>query len=507
MSQCFCLHPIIIKNHVEKYDVYSGDWIFYLRNCIVTSTPSPKKARIKSDELDSCYYLNKFSGQVVPMYIEVPCGKCLLCGDKKAKDWSCRIMAEYQFHANIPWWITLTFNDYSLPDDRSVNKKHLSNFLKRLRERVSRCVDSDVRLRFCATGEYGGNTFRPHYHLILFGMPKMCVTKMLLHLENAWSTRVKKSVYDKLPSKFRFIRFDVNGKKMYYQRFGFVYVKPAHDNTPLYLAKYMFKPELNTPNGCTPNFNLSSRKNGIGYEYINKYRDWHRCHPEVTQIHITNKWSGKTFTFGFPRYFADYIFPTQSRVLHSDVKKAIDNWRLWYQNFNALKTYLHDCKIDIFDDVDSLASYISDKYSFLPPIRQLYSNSYLNELNEFFENNCVDKKVVGVKTHTIGIMEDEYGEPYKAFWREPIYEYSVKEEFNCWCVRNYKRLYSYLLSEYSYIMSYEFSTSDFIETINLRDIFKTQRSLFLDSQPKIEPNVAAETIVRHWRRQKCRDKN
>lgn len=509
MSQCFCLNPTIIINKVAKYDFADGNWDCYLRGHKVTSPPSPKKARIKPYELDDCFYLNIQTGEVIPIYIEVPCGKCILCGDKKAKDWSCRIMAEYQYHTNIPWWITLTFNDIALPQHRSVDKKTLSNFLKRLRERTSRVVGSDVRLRFCATGEYGGKYGRPHYHLVLFGMPKMCVTKMLLLLENAWATRVKKEVYLKLPPKCRFIRRDVNGKPLYYQRFGFVYVKPAHDNTPMYLAKYMFKPELNTPDGCTPNFNLSSRKNGIGYDYILDKRDWYRNHPEVTQVSILNKWSGKQFTFGFPRYFADYIFPTISRALPTDVKKAIDSWRNNYANINALKTELSNFCNLISDDIDELASNITNKYSFLPPVRKLYSNNYMSDIEAFFTDNCVDRKVIGYKRHFLASIPPLDGEdkPLKAFWYEPLYEYSTQEDYNPWLIRLYRQLYTHLLEEYQYIMSCSFDTFEFIDTIYLRDTFKTSRALFMDSQPKVDPKVAAETIMRRWRRMKTRDKN
>lgn len=69
---------------------------------------------------------------------------------------------------------TLTYNDSSLPILSSASHgslatlapEHLRDFLKRLRKK-----HSPARLRFFAVGEYGGETFRPHYHLAIFNFP------------------------------------------------------------------------------------------------------------------------------------------------------------------------------------------------------------------------------------------------------------------------------------------------------------------------------------------------
>lgn len=58
-------------------------------------------------------------------------------------------------------FVTLTYNDDHLPDLSSLVPKHLTNWLKRLRKQVS--------FRYFAVGEYGGLTWRPHYHAAIFG--------------------------------------------------------------------------------------------------------------------------------------------------------------------------------------------------------------------------------------------------------------------------------------------------------------------------------------------------
>lgn len=66
-------------------------------------------------------------------------------------------------------FVTLTYSDDKLPmvrDLATLEPKHLQDFLKRLRKAVE-----PKRLRFFAVGEYGDESFRPHYHLALFGYP------------------------------------------------------------------------------------------------------------------------------------------------------------------------------------------------------------------------------------------------------------------------------------------------------------------------------------------------
>lgn len=68
--------------------------------------------------------------------------------------------AEYQDNT----FATLTFDEEHLPEDESVDPKHVRKFLRTL-ERHS---GSDRPIRYYAVGEYGGKYGRPHYHVALF---------------------------------------------------------------------------------------------------------------------------------------------------------------------------------------------------------------------------------------------------------------------------------------------------------------------------------------------------
>lgn len=70
---------------------------------------------------------------------------------------------ESQFHEQNSF-VTLTYDDEHLPEDRSLNLRHFQLFMKSLRKSIS-----PKKIKFFHCGEYGDTTFRPHYHVCLFG--------------------------------------------------------------------------------------------------------------------------------------------------------------------------------------------------------------------------------------------------------------------------------------------------------------------------------------------------
>lgn len=99
-----------------------------------------------------------------------PCGHCLSCRQKKANEWSLRISLESRCYKDLSF-ITLTYDNEHCPPDYSLVPSHLSSFLKRLRTYLSR-AGFDDKIRFFGCGEYGERHKRPHYHLVIFGLPK-----------------------------------------------------------------------------------------------------------------------------------------------------------------------------------------------------------------------------------------------------------------------------------------------------------------------------------------------
>ena len=95
----------------------------------------------------------------LPVY--VPCGRCIGCRLEKARQWAVRCMHEAQMW-DRNCFVTLTYNDDNLPIDRSVNKREMQLFMKRLRKEYGEGI------RFYGCGEYGSKLGRPHYHMLLF---------------------------------------------------------------------------------------------------------------------------------------------------------------------------------------------------------------------------------------------------------------------------------------------------------------------------------------------------
>ena len=97
----------------------------------------------------------------------LPCGQCVGCRLEKSRQWAIRCMHESQMHENN-MFITLTYDDKSLPPGNTLFKPDFQKFNKRLREHAWR--QYGVRYRFYMCGEYGELLHRPHYHACIFGL-------------------------------------------------------------------------------------------------------------------------------------------------------------------------------------------------------------------------------------------------------------------------------------------------------------------------------------------------
>lgn len=99
--------------------------------------------------------------------LKIGCGQCTNCRISKSSDWAVRLSQESRFHRES-CFITLTQDDQHIRPYGSLCRRDAQLFMKRVRNYL-RSNFPGVKVRYFLVGEYGEQTNRPHYHLILFG--------------------------------------------------------------------------------------------------------------------------------------------------------------------------------------------------------------------------------------------------------------------------------------------------------------------------------------------------
>lgn len=89
------------------------------------------------------------------------CGQCMGCRLNRRRLWSHRMMLEALCHEKSAF-VTLTYAAEFLPEGGTLEPKHVQQWLKRFRKLYP--------VRFFCVGEYGDLSWRPHYHLALYGV-------------------------------------------------------------------------------------------------------------------------------------------------------------------------------------------------------------------------------------------------------------------------------------------------------------------------------------------------
>lgn len=180
-------------------------------------------------------------------------------------------MQEGRFSSSA-FFITLTYDTRHVPLSKNnfmtLDKGHIQAFMKRLRKAHSPEDTGNRSLKYYLAGEYGGDTMRPHYHMILFNAK-------IEKINDAW--------------KMGHIHYgDVTGASIGYT------------------LKYMCKPSkipLHRNDDRLPEFSLMSK--GLGEKYITPaMMKWHKA--DLTNRMYCNIEDGKKIAM--PRYYKNKIY-------------------------------------------------------------------------------------------------------------------------------------------------------------------------------------------------------
>ncbi len=256
-----------------------------LKGYVVGTLPSGKRdikiCSYESDHVelhtDGRWYVantkdkSKYTVKVVSDYITIPCGKCVGCRLAYSRQWADRCMLESSYHT-YNYFLTLTYDDNNLPLSESINqdtgeiiynatlvKKDIQDFIKRLRRFCEYNVDENLHIKYFCAGEYGSQTFRPHYHMILYGFPinDLKLYKMSLDGYNYYNS----ATIDKLWKK------------------GFVVISDVTWDTCAYTARYIMKKQYGSgaqiykDYNILPEFTCMSTKPAIAKEYYEDNKD------------------------------------------------------------------------------------------------------------------------------------------------------------------------------------------------------------------------------------------
>lgn len=250
----------------------------------------------------------KFLGQSGPFnyagkeVVQVPCGQCIGCRIDRSREWANRCMLELQYHDSA-YFVTLTYDDFHVPKsfypDPETGEAHTSFtlckrdfqlWMKRLRKKFS-----DDKIRFFACGEYGGETKRPHYHAIVFGLhlSDLVKYKTVREGDSYYTYYNSESIQETWPN-------------------GFVVVGEVTWESCAYVARYVTKKltgnmaEFYEKFNLVPEFSDMSRRPGIARQY---YDDHGKEIYDNAYINVSTPKGGRKFK---PPHYFDRLFDVDS---------------------------------------------------------------------------------------------------------------------------------------------------------------------------------------------------
>lgn len=221
----------------------------------------------------------------------VPCGRCAACLSNRRQEWTIRMSYELKEAKNADF-ITLTYTDENVPRNRCgapvLNKPDVQKFLKRLRHH-----EKGNKIKYFICAEYGEQTFRPHYHAIIFNLSKKG-DELLKHLLEVWNKGLV-HLGEVTPASIKY----VTGYIVQQQK------STSHDGGELYVRP----------------FALMSK--GLGLSYVQKHKDWHKA--DLSRNYVVMEEGKKA---RLPRYFKEKIYSKAERNMQKAnyQTQALEEW-------------------------------------------------------------------------------------------------------------------------------------------------------------------------------------
>jgi len=234
--------------------------------------------------------------------ISVPCGKCEKCAARRISGWSFRLMQQDK-QSISSYFLTLTYEPERCPITKSgymdLRKRDLQLFFKRLRKAHESLSSSSLPshpIKYYACGEYGGKSWRPHYHILLFN------AELELMIGKRHADMIKRGTIE-LDGKwpFKVAQWD-NGHVTFGE------LNPASVG---YTMKYISKPKripLHRNDDREREFALMSK--GIGKDYLSTEIIAYHKADLLNRMVLTTE---KGVKLSMPRYYKDKMYTFEER--------------------------------------------------------------------------------------------------------------------------------------------------------------------------------------------------
>lgn len=306
-----CVTPLF-----RLYDVTTGETkrIVPRKEVMQGLSLDPNNIRFQLSKMNS-HYLAK--NQLIQT---IPCHNCWACNLTKSAEWATRNMLETLEHEHC-YFLTLTYDDEHLPipeymeytevlkeateikerkvrvendgtwTDGTLYPEHVTQFINSIRKHFERQDITGIRYFYC--GEYGEQTHRPHYHMLLYGVPLDLSQNYSYHIDKNFKEHWKNPLID------------------HYWKHGMHDIANLEWSCAAYVSRYCTKKLNNEPlsgkwyaeHGKIKEFIRMSRKPGIGM----KYYQLHKLDIYKNDSMVMKTVKGNTGSFKPPKAF-DRLF-------------------------------------------------------------------------------------------------------------------------------------------------------------------------------------------------------
>ena len=231
--------------------------------------------------------------------IQVPCGRCRECKKLRATQWAFRIEQETKRSNPFPM-ITLTYDEEHVPwvHDQVTGKKRytlqyydVTNFIKQVRNYQTRKLQTNDKLKYYYSAEYGSKFHRPHYHIVFFNLNihHLSITQRHNLIHSLWGKGA--------------IHIGQNTNMA-----GIGYITHYTNKESPFGRKYCEN------RGIQPEKHQMSQ--GFGDNYIDRMGHWHRQDPK--NRYTVRREDGKHINM--PRFYLERIFNKQDQLTISKIK-------------------------------------------------------------------------------------------------------------------------------------------------------------------------------------------